>query len=235
MMIRGLNTFPLIDVPQNEKEIQQVLQSPFIKKIVIFALGPEGTNIAQAARQWMKRMNIAEKTEIHLCDTPELSLAEARKISDNGIVTVFWTCAVYVKEAEFFFTNPDILAFFFTEIMNLDEMQLATRQDLVGRVQNNRIPRSWKIASHPSPAPLVKDLGCKVVLVNSNSAAARNCSVGEVEACITTESARRLHGLVSLHTFGSPPMVFYGGVTAHGAKVIKEAWEAWQKSQKSAG
>ena len=235
MMIRGLNTFPLIDMPQNEKEIQQVLQSPFIKKIVVFALGPEGTNIVQAARQWMKRMNIAEKTEIHLCDTPELSLAEARKISDNGIVAVFWTCAVYVKEAEFFFTNPDILAFFFTEIMNLDEMQFATRQDLVVQVQNNGIPRSWKIASHPSPAPLVKDLGCKVVLVNSNSAAAKSCSVGEVEACITTESGRKIYGLVSLHSFGSPPMVFFGGTTSHGARVIKEAWEAWQKSQKSAG
>jgi hypothetical protein len=166
-------------------------------------------------------MGIVGKSEVVLYDTPELCLSAARSIQEDGVVAVFWTCAVYSRENEFFFGNTDVFPFFFQEDMPLDAMQLATRPDLAGQV-NGKIPIGWKVASHPSPAPLVKGLLGRVLLQNSNAAAARACADGETELCITTESARQIYGLVELHSFGSPNMVFFGGITQHGLLQIEK-------------
>jgi hypothetical protein len=58
---------------------------------------------------------------------------------------------------------------------------------------------------------------------DSNAEAAVRCAAGEAEACITTESARRLYGLVKLHSFGSPEMVFFGGICQRGAELVSQA------------
>lgn len=226
MSIVGLETFPEItDFPQTEDEICNVLRDSLIRKIEIFALGPAGTNIEQAAHLWILRMGVSRKTEFKLCDTPESCLMKAREVSREGCLAIFWTCAVYAKENEFFFTNLDTLPFFTQQVMLLDEMQLATRGSLLGELlDKKRIPGSWVVASHPSPAPLVRHLPCKVVLVNSNAEAAKQCVARKVEACITTEKARAIYQLAKLHSFGSPPMVFFGGIAPRGIELVQRVW-----------
>jgi len=227
--VQGLPSFPELNgLPQNGEAKLRALHSPVVKSVVCFCLGPEGTNIEQAAKRWIDRMGITYKARVVLCLTPEDSLRQAREVTEEGVLAVFWTCAVYAKEAEFFFTNPDILTFYFNEVMNLDAMQLATRPEMGSQLIPNAdgdviIPSSWLIASHPSPQHLVKPLGCEVVLVNSNAAAAEHCAKRLSAACITTETARKIHGLVTIHMFNSPPMVFFGGITAAGAALHKKA------------
>jgi hypothetical protein len=200
-----------------------ILCSPAIERVVCCALGPVGNNIEQAAHLWLGRLGIADKGEVVLRDTPELCLELARTITDDGVVAVFWTCAVYAHENELFFRNPDVLPFYFQQKMRLDEMQLATRQDMKNLITDGCVPIGWRVASHPSPAPLVRRLGCEVSLHNSNAAAAKACFEGRTELCITTEKARGIYGLVKIHSFGSPLMVFFGGITQHGLGQLQKA------------
>ncbi|MFA5878053.1 MAG: hypothetical protein WC845_01675 [Candidatus Staskawiczbacteria bacterium] len=228
--IKDLSIFSDVDgLLRNEENIMNALQSAIVRKVICFCLGPEGTNISQAAKKWLHRMCITGKSEIILGDTPEICLAKAREINEPGVVAVFWTCAVYSQESQFFFGNPDVLPFVFQEAMPLDEMQLATNSlDFYRRCAQSfcdaDIPAGWRIASHPSPQHLVKCLNRRIVLVNSNAVAARECSLGNVELCITTEQAREIYHLHKLHSFGSPIMIFFGGLTQHGAKVVQRAF-----------
>lgn len=220
--IEGLKQFPSVEgLPKTDEEIKVSLRSPLVRKIHCFALGPEGTNISQACEQWIERVGIGEKTVVCLCETPEISLEMACQIVAEGELGIFWTCAVYYNLHKLFFENPDTLPFFITEVMLLDEMQLAARKEMAASL-GEELPIWWKIASHPSPAPLSPYPTLKA---SSNAQAAKLCACGEVEACITTESARQIHDLVKLHSFGSPPMVFFGGITTRGAEVIKKAYE----------
>ena len=83
---------------------------------------------------------------------------------------------------------------------------------------------------------LVRNLGCQVELVNSNAQAADQVVAGEVELCITTEAARESRGLVKLHSFGSPPMVFFYGIAGPSIEVVRKAFAqlndapAWEGS-----
>jgi len=227
LKIEGLERFT--EVPPKlynlrEEEIKRVLQSEKIKKVICFALGPKGTNIGQAVEKWIKRMDISSKTEIIFCETPEESVEKGKKVKEEGVLAIFWTCAVYVGEAELFFTNPDTLPFFFVEKMELDEMQLATRAELLGEINNGKIPKDWKIASHPSPVHLVRKLENPIVFAKSNAHAAVLCQEGKVELCITTESARKIYKLERIFGFGSPPMIFFGGITQRGLELIKKCF-----------
>lgn len=228
--IKGLSVFPQVgELPKTAREVGATLQSATVQRVICFCLGPEGTNIAQAARKWLKRMSVEAKSEVRLYDTPEECLTQARLITDPGVLAVFWTCAVYSRESQFFFGNPDVLPFVFQEPMFLDEMQLATTGKNAAELKDGIIPKAWSIGSHPSPQHLVKSLGCNIVLVNSNAAAADHCQRGLVEACITTESARKIYGLCTLHLFGSPTMIFFGGVTGHGEVILKQAYfSSWK-------
>jgi hypothetical protein len=156
-------------------------------------------------------------------------LERSRRVVEKGVVAIFWTCAVYYQLHQLFFVNPDVLPFFIQHPRLLDEMQLATRFELLGQITNDLVPQGWQIASHPSPAPLVRELPCTVVKANSNSHAAKMCAEGITEACITTEKARKIYRLHKLHSFGSPPMVFFGGITVHSAQVIREVYAALRR------
>jgi hypothetical protein len=211
----NLPIFP--DAPtQSAAELAHCLLSPRVRRVVNFALGPEGTNIAQASAFWTRKMGICGKAETVLCKTPEKSLEKARLVTVEGIVPIFWTCAVYFKLNVFFFSNPDIFPFLFVVNMPLDAMQLCARAELRGQ----EIAPGWKIASHASPAPLIAGLPNLVVEADSNAHAAIKCASGETEACITTAQAAALHKLYTLHEFGSPIMVFFGGTTRHGINVL---------------
>lgn len=214
---------PVTGLPESDEAMRTTMQSPGIRRICCYALGPEGTNISQAAAQWAERMGVLDKTEIILCETPEASLEQAQAVDEPGVVGLFGTCAVYFALNKLFFENPSTLPFFAEEIMFLDEMQLAAKPERAAAV-NGAVPGSWRVASHPSPAPLVRNLGCEVVLVNSNAQAADECVRGRVELCITTESARQSRGLVKLHSFGSPPMVFFYGIAGPSIIVVRDVY-----------
>ena len=149
----------------------------------------------------------------------------ARKIEEPGVLAVYWTCAVYAQESQFFFGNPDVLPFMFQETMLLDEMQLATTDLGLSEMKDNNVPSRWQISSHPSPQHLLRGLDIQVILVNSNAAAAKHCKEGKSNACITTESARKIYDLHTIHLFGSPPMVFFGGITPFGVDVLKNVYK----------
>jgi len=223
--LRTLPIFrPVGGLPVSDENVREALASDLIRQIRHFALGPEGTNILQACSRWTVRMQIEHKAHTVLCDTPEDSILAARQLAEPSTLGVFWTCAVYSREMEVFFRNPDTLPFFTQETMALDKMQLATRPALTAELNDTcvPVPSDWRIAVHSSPAALLPHHR-NVVLVNSNAAAAIDCAAGRVEACITTESARSRHGLTSLHCFGSPEMVFFGGITHAGAELIRAA------------
>ncbi|OJI06235.1 hypothetical protein BK004_04560 [bacterium CG10_46_32] len=219
-----LEAFPrVVGLPESDEEMGATMRSPDIMRIQCYALGPEGTNISQAAARWAERMGVSGKTEISLCETPETSLEQAQAVDEAGVIGLFGTCAVYFALNKLFFQNPATLPFFATEIMFLDEMQLAALPSRATSM-NGSVPSAWRVASHPSPAPLVRSLECKVVLVNSNAQAADQCAQGIVELCITTESARKSRGLTKLHSFGSPPMVFFYGTAGPSIDVVRNAY-----------
>ncbi len=221
--IKGLKRFNVVgNLPKDPGEQGEIFRSESIRKITCFVLGPLGTNMVQACEQWIKEMNIEDKTEIILCETPEESIERARNVNEEGHVAIFWTCAVYNCLCNVFFQNPDTLTFFIEVVMYLDEMQLAARPEKVSEVEDGIIPKHWKILSHPSPAPLVRDLGCEIILTTSNAKAAELCAAGKSDACITTEAARKIYNLATLHKFGSPKMVFFGGITTHGVEIISK-------------
>lgn len=218
----GLPAFPSPNgLPKTPAQLRAALASSGVAAVACFALGPEGTNIAHAARRWIKKMRVGRKAEVLLCNTPEESIEAAEAVTQPGVLAVFWTCAVYYREHEVFFRNPETFPFFTQQVMPLDEMQLATRPELCDQADAGGMTAAWRILSHPSPAPLLAALPCSVTRANSNAEAAVRCRAGEVEACVTTETARALNGLVTLHSFGSPNMVFFGGITRHGAALLR--------------
>jgi len=235
MDLRELKQFTLeTGLPRQDEEIKATLNSPRIGAIRSYVLGPAGTNISQANEKWMERMDIRHKTQTLFFDTPEDCLLRARAFTSApnkvGLFTnacdigIFWTCAVYYALHNIFFENPDVFPFFANEVMCLDEMQLATRKDLLSFIQGEHIPTSWVVATHPSPMPLVRGRFHDIVSANSNAHAADLCAQGIVDVCVTTESARASRDLVKLFSFGSPEMIFFAGITSRGARLIEEAY-----------
>ena len=200
----------------SEAELVNLLHRPQVELVINFALGPKGTNIVQACKSWSRKNGIKDKTVVTLCNTPESSLVQARLVKEEGVLPLFWTCAVYYALNQLFFSNPDVFPFLFSHNMPLDNMQLCVRTELAEQEWNN----AWRVASHPSPTPLVANLPNPVVKTTSNSQAAIMCRTGEVEACITTAQAAQIHELVTVHEFGSPAMIFFAGTTQHGMKTL---------------
>jgi len=181
-----------------------------------YVLGPDGTNMVQACKAWTQENKLSERTKIVLCSTPEDSLVQARLTKIDGVVPLFWTCAVFYALNQIFFRNPDIYPFLFSFNYKLDNMQLC----VMSRLSEKEWCNEWKIGSHQSPAPLVASLSNLVVDATSNSEAARLCADGKFEACITTAQAAKIYGLAMVHEFGSPIMVFFIGTTQHGLETL---------------
>ena len=192
----------------------------FIHRVDHFVLGPIGTNMQQACIAWNQELEIEQYASITLCETPEHCLRSAQAVTDPGVFPTFWTCAVYYKLNELFFENTDTYPFMFSFNYPLDRMQLCTRSGLV-QSEEWSVQPGWVVASHPSPAPLVNELGIQVRHTTSNSQAAALCASGETELCITTAKAAALHDLDPVHEFGSPIMVFFIGTTKHGLNVLR--------------
>lgn len=224
MHLSQLERFNEENLPDNEDDQYLLLHANAIERIICFVLGPDGTNMVQACKQWISKTGIEYKAEIVLCETPEESIERAREICEDGHIAIFWTCAVYNRLFNVFFENPDTLTFFIQIAMNLDEMQLAIKEEKSEEIKNGEIPMDWKVASHPSPAPLLNSCGCEVVLTTSNAKAAELCANSKVDICITTESARKIYGLQLVYRFGSPKMVFFGGITAYSVEFLSQIW-----------
>jgi len=216
------------NLPRGEQEIREALHSPAVRAVTCFVLGPIGTNIAQASERWLKETGIEDKTSTRVCEDPMDYVVEAKAISSGNEVAIFWTCAVYFDLFRLFFLHPDTHPFFISYEMELDEMQLAIRPGLAAQA-DSVVLNNWRVAAHPSPSPLVDALSVEKVRAKSNSHAAEMCAGGEVELCITTEAARQKHGLAKLHSFGSPVMVFFGGISSYGAEVVAQAHEEVRK------
>ncbi|HML33201.1 hypothetical protein [Sporomusa sphaeroides] len=212
MCYSHLRKFSNEKIPHNA--LQSLYEKPEINFIKIFALGPDGTNIVKAAKEWIAYRKIQHKSEIVFCSTPITAIEEAQKISDKSTLPIFVLCAVYNKLHELFFTYCDCYFFLDHLYMPLDKMQLASKKILFEDKQT--------VASHPSPSVLLNGIYNDIHSANSNSHAAILCSKGEAAACITTESARSLHQLKTLHVFGSPVMLFTFGTTAHGISLLKQ-------------
>jgi hypothetical protein len=223
-----LSFLDMSGLPETDKDLVRCLEQSDVKEVRMFVLGPEGTNINQAARIWARSMGIVGKTRYRLFASedgtdPVLSYAmKAREVTESGVLVIFWTCAVYFRLNELFFTLPDTAPLFISQSMDLDSMRLCVKPRDLPQVTDGRIPEGWRVASHPSPTPLVGQFSNEVVASGSNASAARSCAKGEVEACITTESAQRIYNLADIHIFGSPPMIFFGGITASGVKILRE-------------
>jgi len=204
------------DVFFSNSEVENSLLKDEIKEIRFFILGPEGTNIEIASKQWANQLRIADKSKFYFYETPEICVEKAKLINDIDIFPIFVTCAVYYKLDSLFFSNPDCYTFIHHYYMKLDRMQLSSREKV------DKIPAEWIIASHPSPKGLVSDLPNKLYETTSNSKAAQLCAEGKVDACITTETARKFYKLETLHVFGSGVMVFLFGTTKHGINILNK-------------
>lgn len=223
-----LNAFPGVPIgfPADQARRITALHSPLVRRIRNFVLGPGlKSNIPQACIQWAKRHGLFEKCEFVPLDTPELCRQAAFACQECGVVALFWTCAVFTGEAKMFFGSavPSMM-FFIDHTMQLDEMQLAACDgyDLQAILDAGKPVR---LASHPSPSYLLHPLlaaypQCTWIEANSNGAAAQMCVAGACDVCITTGSAAQAHSLRTLHVFGSPEMVFFGGLPASHVELV---------------
>ncbi|TSC76911.1 MAG: hypothetical protein G01um101431_94 [Parcubacteria group bacterium Gr01-1014_31] len=231
-------------IPVTDEEIARALASDDIREIRNFVLGPgETSNIPQACRRWLRRLGLEGKATLTPGRNPDEYLAAAQAVSEVGVVPLYWTCAVFGREKDLFFgQGTSTLMFFALERMPLDAMQLATRPNALTYPvrtiacisQHLHLPEGWThIASHPSPKPLLDALlasnpQCSWMESTSNGAAAELCARGEADACICTETARAATGLTTIHEFGRPDMIFFGGLTAHGAVQVRAVHAAQQ-------
>lgn len=216
---------PYDGLPESPEDVRRVLCADSVCRVRSFALGPPGTNMILAADRFHFATGIQAKAEVIPCETPEEAVRLTRATYDEGVLAIFWTCAVYFRENEIFFRNPDALPFYFQQLMRLDEMQVARRPAMDPRDSTDALP--LRILTHWSPKPLVEAAfgdGVEYIEARSNGEAAARCARGEAEACITTESACRKYGLETLHRFGSPPMVFFGGICQTGATLLRQVF-----------
>lgn len=232
MAVKGLECFlDMSGLPETAEELSACLRYSKVEEVRMFVLGPVGTNINQAAHRWAMRMGITDKVIYQLRASSDGSdpvmpyAREARQVQIPGVLPMFWTCAVYFDLNKLFFLNPDTGPLYVSEIMNLDSMRLCVRPDMASEIVDGVIPTTWRIAAHPSPTPLLSNLPNRVLRSGSNASAAKSCAAGEVQACVTTESGQDISGLAAVHVFGSPPMVFFGGITVFGRDLLREIYK----------
>ncbi len=208
---------PACELLRNEKCVMETMRSPGVTEINHYVLGPEGTNISQAALRWSEERGMGDKSNLRYCDSPEEAIEKASDEAVRNSVNLAWTCAVYYNEHRLFFNCVDHNLFFAQQRMLLDCMQLVSRQKI-------DISSVVSVATHPSPGALLDAYSNSFSFIHakSNSHAAQLCRAGIVDAAITTETARRLNKLVKIHEFGSPEMVFFACLPKSSSNHLKE-------------
>jgi hypothetical protein len=236
----------LSDLPLDERTITEVLKRDPVKEIRNFVLAPLTSNIPQACKLWAQKAGLVGKCTYVAGTTPDVYISQALAVREEGVLPLAWTCAVYNQEAKQFFRHPDMSMFFISTTMPLDHMQLATRPQLIQvagcseseileQISNCIVPQAWtRVATHPSPQYLVSDLlevneHLAWIEATSNGAAAEMCRDGQVELAVVTETARQATGLIRLFDWECPPMVFFGGLTAHGADIFRLAFDDFRR------
>jgi prephenate dehydratase len=158
---------------------------------LIHTLGPRGTNCEMAAHHWFRSRGIHGEVILHT------TLEDAVLHLKDGDRAALLGCAVYPDLHTLVFSNMNWLELADSFVIPTYNMLLASRGD----------EQPSRIASHPAPQCLVPE-GAEVVLVTSNSLAAKECAEGNVDGCITTLPAAEQYGLKILEDFGPVPMDF---------------------------
>lgn len=179
--------------PRALPDLGEVADLPDLDRVrCIRTLGPAGTNLEAASRLWLERRHGGG--EVVLYRHLDEAVADMNRDGSEGILA----CAVY----------PDLHGLVFTnhEWMVMADCFLAPTFPMVLAATT---ADTWpgRVASHDAPVALVPE-GAERVPALSNSAAARACAAGEVDACITTASAAAAAGLVVLVDHGLVPMVY---------------------------
>ncbi|MHB8623864.1 MAG: hypothetical protein ACYC9J_14020 [Sulfuricaulis sp.] len=160
---------------------------------LVHTLGPQGTNCEAAANHWLGKTPNGGKVVLH--PTLEDAVEVACRNPESGVVLA---CVVYPDLHHLVFRNLSRLRLSDCFVMPTLAMVLASK--------DGRIPA--RVASHPAPVDLVSNHDFKIELTTSNSEAARLCSVGQIEGCITTLLAANEYGLKVIEDFGQIPMGF---------------------------
>lgn len=190
---------------------RDILRSASVRKVIAHALGPAGTNISQAMKQYIEALGVEDKTNlvVHSGVEPmayaEMALGEV----EPNVVPIHMECAVYYEMGKMFDERRGEVVFADHHYMPLDAMQLAS----IKEIEELAASGVMRIATHPSPKPLVApwvNAGkAEWTKATSNSEAAQMVLRNEVDACVTTGSGlAQAKGLVSRHVFGSPIMLF---------------------------
>lgn len=162
---------------------------------VIHTLGPAGTNLEMAAYHWFDSHR--RPADVRLHSTLESAVPE---LSNDGHEALL-ACAVYPELHSLVFQNLGRLAMVDSFILPTYDMVFATRADTT---------RLDTVVSHPAPQTLARRMSstCTLILVTSNSQAARDVASGAADGCVTTSKAAADHRLLIRRSFGPVPMVY---------------------------
>lgn len=161
---------------------------------VIHTLGPQGTNLEMASHHWFRAQR--RRGEVRLHRTLESAVPMMATDGSEALLA----CAVYPDLHSLVFGNLARLRMVDSFVLPTYDMVLATRRG----VSEDDVQT---VASHPAPQSLAGDEH-KVVLMTSNSQAAKECAKGVFDACVTTSKAAADHHLVIRRNFGPVPMVY---------------------------
>ncbi|HEJ0329778.1 hypothetical protein I5M92_22165 [Serratia marcescens] len=168
--------------------------------ITVHTLGPAGTNCEKAAHLWLK--NNHHHGEVKLHQTLE-DAAQYMASSDSNDVLL--GCIVYPHLHHLVFKNLNHLKLTECFVMDTYNMVFASKTINPGEIKT--------VGSHPAPQDLIGQVPginsqYSIRLFNSNSEAARQCAMGTVDACITTDISANSSDLDILADFGPVPMGF---------------------------
>jgi hypothetical protein len=133
--------------------------------------------------------------DVNLYDKPEICiecLKEGR--SDCSIL-----CSVYPALNEIVFRNLDSIRISDCFTYNTYPMVVAARPGT---------KRYASCCSHPAPVHLLRGFALDPTLVDSNASAARLCSEGQYDLCVTTSDAAERWSLEVIRNFEEVPMAW---------------------------
>ncbi|MBB5935700.1 bacilysin biosynthesis protein BacA [Streptomyces zagrosensis] len=177
------------------EDIASAAPAPIDAIRTLHTLGPPGTNLEAAARQWLHRRGLAESGTVVLHPSLESALDSAPRTGEHALVA----CAVYPALHTLVFGNLHTCRMVDSFLMPTHDMVLAASAAAPEKLRT--------VATHPAPAGLVPPY-CEQRTALSNAQAAIDCASGAVDGCITTVVAADIQGLRIVHNFGSVPMVF---------------------------